>query len=261
MFRLALKDVCESFVRWRLWIFLAWAEIRMRYRRSTLGPWWITISMAIFTAAISVVYSRLFHQDPLNYLPFLVSGMVLWTFISTCVIESTVLFKTYQGYIKQIKLPYLIYPLRHLSANVIIFGHNFFVYVILLFFCHIPISSVTLLVIPGFLLILINMLWINLLVGLIGTRFRDFAPIIISMVQVAFFVTPITWMPKLVGENSLVVKLNPVVYLLDIFRSPLMGEAPQGESWLVSIALAIVGCSLCFYIFAKYRQRIPFWVE
>ena len=55
----ALKDIVQAITKFPMFIiFTAWLDIRVRYRRSTLGPWWITLSMIIFTATLSIVYSR-----------------------------------------------------------------------------------------------------------------------------------------------------------------------------------------------------------
>lgn len=260
-FQLALADAVTSMRKSKLWLFLGWSEIRLKYRRSTLGPWWITLSMAIFVAAMGVVYSRLFHQDVLSYLPFLICGMLVWMFISSSVIESSMIFKNSQGFIKQVKLPYFTYPLKFLFMNTVILLHNFVVYLILLCLSHIELSWHMLLALPGFILLAANVLWVSILLALIGTRFRDIPQIINSLVQVVFFISPITWLPKLVGENSLILKLNPVVYLLDIVRSPLLGQLPAMNSWITCISMCIVGSLFTFMMFAKYRSRIPFWIE
>jgi lipopolysaccharide transport system permease protein len=77
----AINDLSFAIKQWYLWMYLAWTEVRVRYKRSVLGPWWITLSMAITMSAMGLVYGRLFHQDLHEYLPFIISCNILLMFI------------------------------------------------------------------------------------------------------------------------------------------------------------------------------------
>jgi lipopolysaccharide transport system permease protein len=116
-------------------------------------------------------------------------------------------------------------------------------------------------VLPGFLILLLNVYWICFIVAMICARFRDMVPIITSCVQIAFFITPISWMPRLLDQNPSILKYNPLTYLLEIVRAPLLGQAPAGIYWEVSITLALVGCAISFVLFSLTRNRIAFWVD
>ena len=119
----ALNDISEACRRWPLWTYLAWNGVRSRYHRSTLEPWWITLSMAIFVVVLGEIYGRLLHQNVLSYLPFLFCGLVFWTFIATTLTESSDIFFNMRSYILQIKLPYLIYPIKNIYKNIILLAH------------------------------------------------------------------------------------------------------------------------------------------
>jgi ABC-type polysaccharide/polyol phosphate export permease len=116
-------------------------------------------------------------------------------------------------------------------------------------------------VLPALLLLVANLYWVSLLIGLVGTRFRDMTPIIANCVQVAFFVTPISWMPKLLSPDSLILRLNPLVYYIEIVRSPLLNIAPSLNSWIVAGSITVTGLTLSLLIFSSYRHRISFWVD
>jgi lipopolysaccharide transport system permease protein len=105
------------------------------------------------------------------------------------------------------------------------------------------------------------MYWICLLIAFISTRFRDMVPIINSGVQILFFVTPISWMPKLLGESSIMIKLNPFVYFIEIVRQPLLGIVPAPIVWGVMAGFTCVGFFLSQMAFSYKRFRIPFWVD
>jgi ABC-type polysaccharide/polyol phosphate export permease len=244
-----------------VWLHLGLLDVRQKYRRSVLGPWWISLSMLIFIAVMSLLFSRLFAEPLSQYITFFTAGFMLWSFISTCMNESTEIFRLNSSFIKQINLPYNIYVLKFITKNTIILAHNFVVYLLVMCLFKVNPGWTCLLAIPGMILLLLNMYWICLLIALISTRFRDMVPIINSGVQILFFVTPISWMPKLIGETSIMIKLNPFVYFIEVVRQPLLGIVPAPTTWAVMIGLTCVGFVLSQAFFGYKRFRIPFWVD
>lgn len=257
----ALKDFWDALKSYRIWWYFAWMETKQRYRRSILGPWWITLSMLIFIIAMGIVYSRLFKVNIDEYIPFFTAGFLFWTFTSSCITEATEVFKNNAQFIKQLNLPFGLYIFKHLTKHVIFLGHNLVAYIlIMVYFEKIP-NYYIFLVIPGFILLTLNLYWISLLVSLLSTRFRDMIPIVLSCMQIAFFITPITWMPKLLNPHSFIIKLNPLVYLIEIVRAPLLGTAPMPRFWLADSLLVLLGFTFTFIIFSRAKNKIAFWID
>ncbi len=257
----AIQDFRNASNQYRIWLHLGVLEVKQRYRRSVLGPWWISISMLIFIVAMGAIFSRLLAQSLSEYIPYFTTGFLLWSFISSSINESTDIFKSNSGLIKQIKLPLNLYVLKFFTRNFLIFIHNFVIYLLVIVFFQINPGWNCLLALPGLALLLINLYWISLFIGLISTRYRDLVPVISSCMQILFFITPISWMPKLLGQDSLIVKLNPIVYLLEVVRQPLLGHAPTIDIWMINIALAALGIWASLSFFNSVRARIPFWIE
>jgi len=257
----AMADMKGALLQHRVWLHLGWVEVKQRYRRSVIGPWWISLSMLIFIFIMGIVFSKLFHQKLEEYIPFFTAGYLFWVLISSSFTEAVEIFKSNAGFITQIKLPFTLYVLKHLVRQSICLMHNTVVYLLVCLFFKVNPGPVALLVIPGFFLLLLNIYWICLLIALICARFRDMVPIVASCIQIAFFITPISWMPKLLDQNPAILKYNPLVYLLDIVRSPLLGELPQLTSYIVSGCMASVGIIVSAAIFASIRSRIVYWVD
>jgi ABC-2 type transport system permease protein len=257
----AFHDFKLALSQYQTWMSLGFLEVKQRYRRSILGPWWITISMGIFILAMGVIFSRLFSQNLAEYIPFFTSGFLIWSFISTTINESTDILKSNDGFIKQIKLPYNLYILKFFTRNLIVSAHNFVVYLLVIIYFGFNPGLNVLFVIPGMFILIINMYWISLMIALVSTRFRDMIPIINTCLQILFFVTPISWTPKLLGENSIIIKLNPFVYFLDIVRQPLLGHIPSLLTWSVTSLIAFAGFLLTLKIFSRVRTHIPFWID
>src|SRR3954462_4178366 len=103
---LAFQDVREGIRLWPLWGRLGWNDIRQRYRRSLLGPFWLTASMAIMVISLGVLYSEIFDTPIRDFLPFLCVGLLVWNFLSGFLVEGGALFIGAESYIKQVRLPY-----------------------------------------------------------------------------------------------------------------------------------------------------------
>ncbi len=216
--------------------------------------------MAIFIVALGVVYSKLFKMDAAEYMPNLAAGYLFWTMIATALGESPVIFIENAAYLKDMKINLLVLVIRTLTRNMIIFLHNaVFIAGVCLYYGIWP-QWQTALVIPGLFLVFVNLFWITLVFGILGARYRDLAPIIQSMVQVLFFISPITWLPKLVGVDSWVIKLNPIAYFLDLTRSPILNQTPELSSWLITLGISILGLAIAFILYAYKRERIVFWI-
>lgn len=253
-------DLQISLKLYRAWCHMGWQDVKLKYRRSSLGPWWLTISMAVFIAVMATVYTKIFHQNIHTYLPFFASGFLIWSLLAACISESCDIFFSAQSTIKQNPLPNLIYTFRMIWKNLIIFTHNAIVYLCVIFISQAWPNANTLFAIPGFILLAINLSWLCTLIGFLSTRFRDIPPIIMTTLQILFLVSPITWMPTLLGTHSYVLTFNPFYYLLDTIRSPIIGQAPMLKSWIVLIAITTIGWVFTYFIYNKYSRSIALWI-
>ncbi len=120
----AAIDIRDGLALWRLAWSLGWMDIRLRYRGSVLGPFWLTISTATMVAALGLLYSRLFNMELRDYLPFLALSQVLWTFLATLVGDSGTVFTDAEAVIRSVRLPFFLFAARILVRNVLVLGHN-----------------------------------------------------------------------------------------------------------------------------------------
>ena len=253
-------DLYQGLVAWPMWSTVGWNDIRQRYRRSVLGPLWITLSMAVLIGSLGMIYSQVFRMDVKTYLPFLTLGFVIWGFVSTSATECCIAFLESEAIIKQIKLPFSVYILRVVWRNFIVFVHTIIIFVpIALIFGDMP-SPVMLLGLPGLLLIYLNVLWSGFVFAILSTRYRDVSLIVASFLQLAFFGTPIIWPASTIGEQAMVVQLNPLYHLIEVVRGPLLGAVPSWHSWCVSFGLVIVGFFAAMILFRRASRRIVYWI-
>ena len=259
---IAVKDLMRSREKLYLALMLGWQDIRQRYRRSKLGPFWLTISMGVMIAMIGIVFGQVLNSPMSEYLPFLATGIILWTCFSTSVMEGGTAFIDAQGMIRQLDLPLSLYSIRVLWRNIVICGHNIIILPLVFLVVGRGITLDILWLIPGFIVFCWNMLWVSMLLGIFCTRFRDMPQIVNSLLQVFFYVTPIIWMPNALSARSasLLVDPNPVYHLFQLVRAPILGSSPTLMNWSVAIAMAIIGSVVALWFFGKYKKRIAYWL-
>src|SRR5262249_45284223 len=189
----AWADLVEGMTKSWMWWAMAMQDIKMRYRGSLLGPFWLTISMVIMIAAMGLIYARMFNMEISRYLPFLTVGLVIWGFVSTVITEGCQTFLSAQNVITQVRMPFSIHAWRNVYRNLIVLAPNMIIVTIVLVMFAVPITWHALMIVPAMLILVINGIWLSILLGMISARYRDFAPIVTSFVQVVFFITPIFW--------------------------------------------------------------------
>jgi len=256
-----MVDLKESIHAWRLWSLLGWLEIRQRYTRSKIGPLWLTISMGVMIGTMGVVYGSLFGQPLAEYLPVIAIGIVVWALFSSVVNEGCVAYINSSSYIRQVKAPRLIYILQVVWRNIVIFTHNFVIILVVLLIFGVKNWNALLLFIPGILLLLLNATWAAVILGTISSRFRDLPQIVGSVLQVGFYITPILFKGEMLGEkNKWLVQYNPLAYLIDVVRMPLLGDSPSSLTWYVTVGMAVLGWIVALTITGRYSKQISYWV-
>ncbi|MEA2977372.1 MAG: lipopolysaccharide transport system permease protein [Alphaproteobacteria bacterium] len=258
--RRAAGDLYEGLKAHELWLTLGWHDIRQRYRRSVVGPFWLTISMAIMIAGIGYLYAGLFGQQLSSYLPYIASGIIVFSFISLLLTESTQVFISSAAAILQMRAPLSIYVYQLIWRNFLIFAHNFVIYVAVFIIFGLELKADLLLAIVGLLLIVINTAAFGILLGGLGARFRDIPPIVSSLMQLAFFMTPIFWTPDHLSSRSLFLDLNPFYYFVEIVRQPLLGHSLPSSMWTIAVGITLANVIVGMLFLARYRGRIPYWL-
>ncbi|WP_245614431.1 ABC transporter permease [Actinokineospora inagensis] len=277
------KDIRDGLAARELWGHLGWQDIKQRYRRSVIGPLWITMSMGVTAAGLGLLYSQLFGVAINTFLPYLTVGFIVWGFVLGCLTEGADSFIANEGLIKHLPAPLTVYALRTVWRQTLMLLHNMLVYfiVLALFFGslsepyrlseHGPLQPglgwSALLAIPAFVLLALNGGWVALLFGIISTRYRDIPQVINALTNLMFYVTPIVW-PVDVLTNKLgagdwrlvLIELNPLYHFVQILRAPLIGSEQSWHHWVVVGAITVVGWALAFVAMRNYRARVSYWV-
>ena len=258
--RLALRDIADGLKLWRLVLTLGWLDIRLRYRGSLLGPFWLTISTAIMVGALGFLYATLFHVNVHEYLPFIALSQVLWGFIGGVIADGCGCFTQAEGTIRAVRMPFFIHALRGIVRNLLILAHNAVVIVVVYVAFAINPGWGAVQSLGGVVLWLIAASAVCLPLGAVCARFRDIPQIVGSVMQIGFFLTPIIWLPKQLGPYEHLLLLNPFFDMLEVVRAPLLGYAAGVHVWEAAVLITFMLAAISFAIFARARGRIAFWV-
>ncbi len=256
----AIRDVRDTAGLWRLCWTLAWLDIRLRYRGSMLGPFWLTLSTATMVVAMGLVYSVLFRMPLVDYMPFLALSLVLWAFLQSTVVEAGGAFTAAEGMIRAQRMPYMVHGVRVVLRNLLVFAHNIVVVVGIDVVLWIWPGVAVVLVLPGMAIWILDALAITLLLGPLCARFRDIPPIIGSVMQMAFFVSAVIWKPSQLKDHEWLLSFNPFYTILEVVRGPLAGTVPGWDVYVSATLYSTLLCAAAWMLFARVRGRLAFWL-
>ncbi|WP_083886378.1 ABC transporter permease [Actinoalloteichus spitiensis] len=264
----AFQDIAQAARQRNLWGYLGWQDIKQGYRRSVIGPLWITISTGVMTLALGILFGGLFGNPLHEFLPYVAVGLICWTFISNCINEGAQVFIANEGLIKHLPAPVTTHVFRLVWRQTLFFAHNLLIYLIIFAIFPQPVDLSLLLVVPALALLIVNAGWASLLVGIISTRFRDIPPITGNIVQLLFYLTPIVWSYEtlinsesaVVRERAVLAQLNPFMHFIEMVRRPMLGLETNPTNWLVVGAITVVGWAVALFMLRNYRARVSYWV-
>lgn len=253
----ASRDFAQSFQQWRLWTTLAFNDILARYRGSLLGPFWITLSTSVFVVGIGLVYGGLMRQPAEKYVPWIATGVVIWNFISSTILESGDAYIHGAVIIRSGSLPLPIFVWRVICRSIVNFAHQITVIVAVALWFHFLLKINLPMVLAGLALVIINVSWMSFFTAITAARFRDIQQVNATLIQLIFFISPVIWIPSdMTSVRSLLLNLNPVYHLLNVTRNPILGMPVPLHSIAFLLVMAVVGWAVAFILYASVRRRI-----
>ena len=259
-FKAAVVDAISSAMMWRLWLRLASDDLRVRYMRTKLGPFWQTFGLIIYIGGLGVIWGKLFNINLQEFFPYMATGLILWHFISSAVSEASSTFIASNAIISSIPLPLSFHVNRQVVRLMITLAHTLPVAYGVAFLAGVDFNAAHFLVIPALFVYAVNAWWLSLFLGVFGARYRDLGQVISTVMPFLFFVTPILWQGKMLGNLSYLSTWNPITHYIEIVRQPMLGHIPTLTSISIVMALSICGVFTAVLTFARLRHRIAFWL-
>lgn len=263
MSRSLIGDLRESLRHFEFWSYSSWLDIVVRYRRTKLGISWLMLAFGFFVLLMGWKFSYLMGVDIHYFLPYVALGYLVWRFIVTVLSDVVTTFSKHSSYIMDGRSRLTDFLLRSMAIS--LFNMAFAVVVIAVLLAwsdpamlyRLPLLLVTL---P---LVMLNVFWLSVCVGLLGARFRDAQELMGTVLMAGFLLTPIIWdVAKFPADTrrGLLTRLNPAFHLLEVVRAPILGSWPEITSIVVVVLMALVGWLAAALMYRRYARFVPLWV-
>ena len=243
-----------------LWWTLAWYDTILRYRRSMLGPLWLTISMGIMLIGMGPLYASLFDVPLKRFFPYLTLGFIVWTFLAASINDGCNVFISAARYLKAGEFSCSVFVWRSVMRNMIQFAHHIILYVPVAYWAGVRPTPAMLLAVPALCVVVLNVHAIAITLGVVSARFRDVPLIVSSIVQFMLFLTPVFWIPADLSARVDFISLNPLAVMLDSVRAPLLGDLPSAATWVGLLSITSLNVAIAIVLYAKKYRRIVYWL-
>lgn len=255
------RDMVASVRLWRLWTHLGWGDILKQYRRSFLGPIWITLNSAIFIVVFSLIGAQLFNLPLDTYLSYFCLGHVFFSFFSTTINDGCQTYIASEAFLKQTPYPKMAFVFRVIWRNLLMLSHNAPIVLGVMWWSGLLGKALFGWWLLGLALTVSTATLAVALLGAMAARFRDVPMIVTSVMQISFFVTPVMWQAQQLTERAqLVVHWNPLAAFLELLRAPLLGHVPSSEAWALASATLVLLMAIYLVVYVRIRRRIVYWL-
>lgn len=257
-----MHDITSAICHPRLWATLSFRSVKNSYRRTYLGPWWHSVDQLLFTLGFGLVNSWLFGSSLANSLTYVGLGILGFSYISQTLLSGSQCLVT-STQLRYAQVPLASRMFKSQLESLIVFSHRILSMLVILAFTG-GIAQIKILEsIFGLALLMCWGLAVSLALGPIGARFRDVQPMVNLLLRLALFATPIFWSPDDGANNQALMKLanwNPFALLLELIRSPLLGQRVPALHIAAIVVLVIATAISGLIIFSFSYRRIQYWL-
>lgn len=240
-------------------------DLRARYKRSLLGVGWSLVRPIAMTCVLCLIFCRLFNMPVRVYAPFLLCGITLWQFIYESAYLGCSCFMQGAAYIRQQPVPLAMFPLRIVLGSGLHASISIGLTLTLITIIRgVPALATFAVVLPSLVLVLVFCWSLSVFFGLLHTYFPDTQHLMEIIFQILFYLTPILYPPEMIRsrqEFAWFIDINPMAYLFDAVRQPLLTDTFPPLHTYVVFASFVVGFTLVALLFLrKMEKNLVFWV-
>ena len=255
-----IHDIITGSKQWRIWSALAWNIIKMEYRRTIIGPIWISIQQAIFIIFLGYIFASIQKENFTSFYVYFATGYTFWLFISSFITSAGNTFMGINGLPNMTRAALSSHIYLQFSSQILLFIHRLIPLIVILIVFHNIISINFPLLFCGFFMLMIFGFWISALLGCLSLRFQDIVPAVTSIIQVMFFVTPIMFQTsRIPGGNSL-SNFNPFYHILVVVRGNIINENVTLYNWIAVLVINIIGIGITLWVMRWARPKLAYWV-
>lgn len=229
--------------------FLAWRDVKVRYKQTVLGVLWAVIQ-PFFTMVVFVLLFGQLAKIPTDGIPgpiFYFSALVPWTYFSGTMSSAGMSLVANSGLLSKIYFPRIILPASVALSNLVDFFIGSVLFIGFMFYYDVPLGW-NLLLWPALVVLMVLLsLSLGLFLAALNVKYRDIRYAIPFAIQLLLFGTPIIYPASMIPEKfQWLLVLNPLSGLIEAFRYSLVPSRAIDWSLLwfsigFTVALFVVG--------------------
>ena len=266
VFNLHLKDVWNY--RDLLWLLVR-RDFVSFYKQTIFGPLWFFIQPIFTTIVFTFVFGQLANiktgnvPQPLFYM----AGTIAWNYFADCLNKTSTVFRDNAGIFGKVYFPRLIMPLSIVFSNLVKFGVQFLLFLVLFFYYYIHYQflngkaavqpNVYLLLFPVIMVLMATLgLGIGLIITALTTKYRDLTFVVGFGMQLAMYATPIIYpLSAAPAKYKFLITLNPMTGLIETFKYGFLGSGQfYPGAFTYSVVATVVFFMLGLVIFNKVEK-------
>lgn len=256
-----IRDILKSIRSPNYWAYSTWMKFALKYRKTALGPLWVMVSPAMFVGFLGFMYSKVNTVSLEVFVPHLAIGYITWLFMSTLVNQGATLFVSRRQEMLQGRVVVTDIVFSSIFLSLLQYAQQAIIFVLVLLFYSVVLNLYSLVSLIGVFILFINGFWVTVFFGILGARYRDLAEVVTAVMRLAFFITPIIWIPK-DGQGGVLgafLIYNPFYHYLELVRAPLLGNAIMPISWIVVGIITTAGIILSALLYRRTARFLPIW--
>lgn len=245
-------SLSELFAYRELLYFLAWRDIKIRYKQTALGVLWAVLQPLVTVAVFSVVLGKFvaIKTGDIPYPLFVFCGLLPWTFISTTVASSSNSIVSGSNLITKVYFPRLIIPIASVGAGLVDFLLGLIFFIALMIYYQTGISTQMIFAPLFFVMMFALAMAVGILLSALNVRFRDVKHIVPVALQLWMFASPVLYPSSLFPEKwRWLLALNPLTGIVEGMRSAIFGTPFDTFAILCSAAVIFVLLIVALIVF------------
>lgn len=255
------QSIVEAWQYRTLLSHLVVMDLKVRYRNSILGFLWTLLNPMLLMLVMWFVFRGMRPASTENFAMYLLAGLMTWTFFSGAVNASLVSILRHRSLLKKIYLPKVIFPLSSVLSQGVNYLFFLAAYIIMTPFAKMSPHLAWGMVIPASLMVFLFSLGLGYVLAALNVYFRDISHITAAVMRAWFYATPIFFSIDRFPKLAWLFYLNPVTYLVECVRQPLMeGVIPPWEMWAIGYLWGILLLVIGHAIFKRLEHDFIYYL-
>lgn len=241
-------------------------DLKVRYRRSTIGFVWTMLQPLLMMLVLRTVFSTLFQakstEVPQNYAVFVLAGLLFWNFFSQSIVASMNSLRGNAQLLQKLPVPTMVFPLATVLSGLVNLVFALIPLFLILVVTGHPLHASLFFLPVAILLAALFTLGAGLLLAPLAVFFSDVVELVGMLLMMLMYLTPIIYPKDIVpAEWRWVVRFNPIRSILEVFRDPIyQGEIPPLPHVAVAVTISLLALAVGGLVFKRTSDRIPFYI-